>query len=95
MIKTEFTKSNNKILSYLQSKSTTEFNLPKKAKESTVRLRALVKEQKIDIRKVDKGQIILIIDYAQRLKTEEINITKISSLCDVQASLRKCYERII
>ena len=46
----------------------------------------MVKEKKIDIRKVDKGQIILIIDYAQRLKTEEINITKISSLCDIQAS---------
>ena len=86
MIKTEFTNLNNKILNNLQSNNTTQFNLPKKARESIIRLKALVKEKKIDIRKVDKGQMLLIIDYAQRLATEELNITKVSSLCDLQAS---------
>ena len=86
MVKAEFTNLNNKILNDLQSKSTTEFNLPKKARDSINRLKKLVNDKIIDIRKVDKGKTILIIDYAQRLKAEEINITKIASLCDVQAS---------
>ena len=86
MVKSEFSKLNDKILNDTQSKNTTRFNLPKKARESIARLKNLVKDKVIDIRKVDKGQMILIIDYEQRLKTEELNITKISSLCSIQTS---------
>ena len=40
----------------------------------------------MDIRKVDKGQLILVIDYSQRKKIEEKNILDIASLCENQAS---------
>ena len=64
------TRLNEKILSNLQSNRKRKFNLLKKARESILRLKNFVRNKKIDIRKVDKGQIILIIDYEQRLKTE-------------------------
>ena len=40
----------------------------------------------MNIRKVDKGNLILVIDYEQRKKIEEKNIDKISKLCDIQQS---------
>ena len=40
----------------------------------------------IDIRKVDKGQIILVIDYEQRLEIEEKNILGIAEKCRTQKS---------
>ncbi len=49
-------------------------------------LKKLVKDKKVDIRKVDKGQLILVIDYEQRLKIEESNILKIAEKCKVQKS---------
>ena len=70
----------------MKAKNTTKYNLPKKARESIARLKKLVKDRLIDIRKVDKGQLILIVDFNQRLKTEQLNITKIASLCPTQAS---------
>ena len=86
MIKQEFTNLNNKILNDIKSKHKRKFNLPKQARESIQRLKTLVNDKCIDIRKVDKGQMILIIDYEQRLRTEEINISKISSVCEKQTS---------
>ena len=49
-------------------------------------LRLLVKEKKIDIRKVDKGDMIVIIDFEQRKIIEQKNIDKIAELCTVQKS---------
>ena len=86
LITQEFTRLNDEILSNLESNRKRQFNLPKKAKESILRLKNFVRNKKIDIRKVDKSQIILIIDYEQRLKTEELNISTISSLCETQTS---------
>ena len=40
----------------------------------------------MDIRKVDKGQLILVIDYSQRKLIEEKNILDIASLCENQTS---------
>jgi hypothetical protein len=45
-----------------------------------------VKTKQIDIRKVDKGQMILVIDYTERKKIEEMNISKIASVCTSQVS---------
>ena len=39
----------------------------------------LVHNKVVDIRKVDKGKIILIIDYAQRLKAESLVSTEIKT----------------
>ena len=49
-------------------------------------LTELVHGHIIDVRKVDKGQIILVIDYIQRKKAEEINISKIAKISDIQNS---------
>ena len=49
-------------------------------------LSELTKQKVIDIRKVDKGNLILIIDFSQRLKIEEMNISKIAKVCEVQSS---------
>ena len=46
----------------------------------------MVKDKVIDIRKVDKGQLLLVVDYAQRKLVEEKNINSIASLCDIQES---------
>ena len=86
IVKSEFMKLNDRILNDMKAKNTTKYNLPKKARESIARLKKLVKDRLIDIRKVDKGQLILIVDFNQRLKTEQLNITKIASLCPTQAS---------
>jgi len=48
-------------------------------------LTELVYNHIVDIRKVDKGQVILVIDYLQRKKAEEINIGKIANLSDIQS----------
>ena len=50
------------------------------------RLKNLVRERVVDIRKVDKGQLILIIDYDQRKLIEEKSISDIASLCLTQNS---------
>ena len=42
-------------------------------------LNELVREKKIDIRKVDKGQMIMVIDYDQRIKAETLRIEEIAS----------------
>ena len=87
IIKKDFEKLNNNLLTSLKSKQRKKrFNLPKMARESLIRLKKLVHEKVIDIRKVDKGQVILIIDYAQRILAEAENISKIARLCPNQES---------
>ena len=49
-------------------------------------LKELVRKQVTDILKVDKGQVILIIDYVQRKKAEELNGSKITKLSNIQSS---------
>ena len=49
-------------------------------------LKTLVKDKKIDVRKVDKGQLILVIDYTERKKIEQKNINAIAELCQEQTS---------
>ena len=46
----------------------------------------MVVDKRIDIRKVDKGHRILIIDHDQRIKAEELNIPTISKICEEQKS---------
>ena len=84
----DFDTFNNKLINNVKNKKrkTNTFNLPKKAMAALNELKKLVKDKKIDIRKVDKGQIILIIDYEQRLKIEEKNILGIAERCPTQQS---------
>ena len=63
-----------------------KFNLVKRTRDALRRLKTLVREKVVDIRKVDKGHLILIIDYSQRKLIEENNISKIAMLCDDQKS---------
>ena len=84
-IKKEFEKVNFGILNSLKNDKK-KFNVPQNARNSLVKLKKLVKDKVIDIRKVDKGQTILIIDYEQRMLTEEKNISKIAELCTTQES---------
>ena len=48
-------------------------------------LKELVRKQVIDIRKVDKGKVILIINYVQRKKAEELNVSEIAKLSNIQS----------
>ena len=84
-IKKEFEKVNFGILNSLKNDKK-KFNVPKNARNSLVKLKKLVKDKVIDIRKVDKGQTVLIIDYEQRMLTEEKNLSKIAELCTTQES---------
>ena len=68
MIKLGFTRLIENILPNLRSNRKRKFNLPKNARESILRLKSLFKTKKIDIIKVDKGQMIQIIDYDRDLK---------------------------
>ena len=38
----------------------------------------LVKRKEIDVRKVDKGQVILVVDYTERIKVEASSINEIA-----------------
>ena len=49
-------------------------------------MKELTQKKVIDIRKVDKGNLILIINFEERRKLEEMNITKIAKLCESQSS---------
>ena len=85
-IKKEFERLNNDLLTSLKNNRKKKYNVPKVARDSIGRLKRLVKDKVIDIRKVDKGQVILITDYHQRLLTEERNISLIAELCPDQVS---------
>ena len=85
IIKKEFEELNTNVRSSLKTMKC-KFNVPKVIRNSILKLKKLVNEKVIDIRKVDKGQTILIIDYDQRISAEKENITKIATVCPVQKS---------
>ena len=82
----EFDEFNNNLISRATKVKKKQFNLPKKLRQALKELKTLVQNKDIDIRKVDKGQLILIIDYSQRRKIEESNINQIAELCLSQES---------
>ena len=63
-----------------------KFNLPKRTRDARKHINTRVRENVIDIRKVDKRQMVLVIDYSQRELIEENNIYMITSVCDEQLS---------
>ena len=78
----EFNGLNSRLIDNVTSGPSKRFNLPKTARLAILNLKKLVVDKKIDIRKVDKGQRILIIDYDQRIKAEELTISTISKICE-------------
>ena len=87
LIKSEFDDLNKNLIKSVKSKMPNrKWNLSKRTRAALKHLRTMVKENVIDIRKVDKGQLILIVDYAQRKLVEEHGIKSIARLCDVQES---------
>ena len=87
LMKKEFENENQKLINLVRSeKKFDDNNLPKKLRTALKELKVLTKEKKIDIRKVDKGNTILVIDFDERTKIEEMNISKISKLCSNQKS---------
>ena len=86
LIKKEFEEVNTIVINSMKNKKTRTFNLSKATRNSINKLRLLVRNKVIDIRKVDKGELILIIDYNQRILTEELNISHIAVLSEPQCS---------
>ena len=68
VIKSEFVDLKKKIIHSFNTKDVRrkKFNLPKRLRDALKHLKQLVREKVNDIRKVDKGQWIVVIDYAQR-----------------------------
>ena len=85
-IQKEFDEFNNNLISRATKVKKKQFNLPQKLRQALKELKTLVQNKDIDIRKVDKGQLILIIDYSQRRKIEESNINQIAGRCSIQES---------
>ena len=85
-LKKEFDELNNQLQNNVRNKFRRKFNLPKKIRESLSNLKQLVKSKVLDIRAVDKGQAILVIDYSERKKAEELSVSKIATLCQNQSS---------
>ena len=85
-IQKEFDEFSNQLINKALKTKRKTFNLPKNIRDAIKKLKTLVKTQQIDIRKVDKGQMILVIDYTERKKIEEMNISKIASVCVNQSS---------
>ena len=52
-------------------------NLPKKLRLALKELQKIVREKKVDIRKVDKGDMILVNDFEQQKKIEEKILKKL------------------
>ena len=86
LVSKEFQQFNNKLIETVRKKKNKVFNLPTVLREAIISLKDLVKNKIIDIRKVDKGDVTLVIDYEQRLKIEEKNIGLIAKLCPNQVS---------
>ena len=66
MLKKEFEEFNNNLINTFRTKKK-RFNLPTKIRDALSYLHKLVKQKRIDIRKVDKGQTILVMDYSERM----------------------------
>ena len=77
---------NLKLINEVRNRRVNKFHLIKQIRETLIKLKTLVKNRILDIRKVDKGQVILVIDYEQRKKVEESSISTIAKKCDVQSS---------
>ena len=86
LIKKEFEEVNTIVINSLRNTKKCKFNLPKAARNSISKLKDLVRNKVIDIRKVDKGELMLVTDYNQSLLTEELNISKIAILSEPQCS---------
>ena len=66
LLKKEFENFNKSLITKSKQKvKNKHFNLPSKVRNAITDLKKLVSEKKVDIRKVDKGQLILVIDYSQ------------------------------
>ena len=86
-VKSEFEDLNNNLINAVKTKTVRrKFNLPKRTRNALRHLKSMVREKVVDIRKVDKGQMILIVDYSQRKLIEENNINEIATLCEKQES---------
>ena len=70
-------------------------NLPKKLRTTLKDLKEKVKCKIIDIRKVDKGNLILIIDFEQRVKIGEMNIQKLPSVVALNRLIGKKIECLL
>ena len=88
LIKKKFDEHNSKLLNLarLKNRRNRHDKLPKKLRVVLKELQKLTREKKIDIRKVDKGDMIIIIDFEQRKIIEQRNIDKIAALCGTQKS---------
>ena len=87
LLKKEFENFNKSLITKSKQKvKNKHFNLPSKVRNAITDLKKLVSEKKLDIRKVDKGQLILVIDYSQRKMIEEKNISDIAKRCTIQES---------
>ena len=87
LMKKEFEAENQKLINMLRSNKTFDHNnLPKKLRTALKELKLLTQQKVIDIRKVDKANTILVINFEERRKIEEINISKIAKLCNNQSS---------
>lgn len=85
LLKKEFDEFNTNLINTFKTKKR-RHNLPKKIREALYHLKKLVIEKVIDIRKVDKGQMVMVIDYSQRVKTESLHINEIASFSQEQSS---------
>ena len=77
LLKKEFEEFNTNLINTFKTKKK-RHNLPKKIRDALSNLHKLVKQKRIDIRKVDKGQMILVIDYTERVKAESLSINEIA-----------------
>ena len=78
LLKKEFDEFNINLINNFKKKKR-RYNLPKKIREALQNLKKMVREKKIDVRKVDKGQMIMVIDYEQRVKAETLRIEEIAT----------------
>ena len=78
LLKKEFDEFNINLINKFREKKK-KHNLPKKIREALHNLKKQVSEKRIDIRKVDKGQMIMVIDYDQRVKAETLRIEEIAT----------------
>ena len=81
----EFDEINQNLINLVRSnKKFEKENLPNMLRTILKELKQLVKDETINIRIVDKGNLILNIDFEERLKLERTNINKIAKRCDDQ-----------
>ena len=77
LLKKEFDEFNTNLINTFDRKKK-RHNLPKKVRDALSNIHKLVKRKEIDVRKVDKGQVILVVDYTERIKVEASSINEIA-----------------